>query len=79
METPTRSLAKAVSWQVQGLLVMTALGYLHTGSLFAAASIAGSASLTGFVCFILHERAWSRVRWGTRIGTPNLRSEPEAS
>lgn len=64
MESPARSIVKAITWQVLGLFTMTALAWIATGSLTAAGGLAVSAALTGFVCFILHERVWARIPWG---------------
>ncbi|MEO1744981.1 MAG: DUF2061 domain-containing protein [Pseudomonadota bacterium] len=74
METPRRTLAKTLSWQLIGMLTMTALGYWQTGSLTVGASLALSASAMGVVMFFIHERAWARVRWGFH-GT--LAAQPE--
>ncbi|WP_417671904.1 DUF2061 domain-containing protein [Roseibium sp.] len=64
METARRTLVKSITWQLMGIVTMTLLSYPHTRSLVEAMSLAASASLTGFFCFFLHERIWSRVRWG---------------
>lgn len=67
METGLRTLAKAITWQVSGLVVMVALAYGATGSLSIAGGLALASSAAGFVTYFLHERIWQRVRWG-RIG-----------
>lgn len=64
LESPARSIVKAVTWQAIGLVTMTLMGWLATGSLAAAGGLAISGALSGFVCFILHERLWARIRWG---------------
>lgn len=64
METPTRSLIKGISWQVVGLITMTALAYAMTGDVAASGSIAVLSAVTGLVCFFIHERVWARIRWG---------------
>lgn len=64
MESPTRTIAKAVSWQSLGLFSMTLIGYLFTGSVAAAGSLAVVTTLIGAVCYVLHERAWNRISWG---------------
>lgn len=66
MESPARSIVKAITWQLLGLFTMTALAWLATGSLVAAGGLAISGALSGFVCFILHERLWARISWGRR-------------
>lgn len=64
MDSPTRSIVKAVTWQLLGLLTMTLLAWFATGSLSAAGGLAISAAATGFICFVLHERIWARIPWG---------------
>ena len=64
MESPTRTIAKAVSWQLLGLLSMTLIGYLFTGSVAAAGSLAVVTTIIGAVCYVLHERVWNRIAWG---------------
>lgn len=63
-ESTTRSLAKAVTWQLTGLVTMTLLAWHATGDIAAAGGLALSGAATGFVCFVLHERLWARIRWG---------------
>ena len=64
METRLRSLAKAISWQCLGFLVMAMLGYLFTGSLSSGGALAAVSTALGFVSYLLHERIWARIRWG---------------
>jgi uncharacterized membrane protein len=64
METGKRTFLKAVTWQTLGLLTMTALGFLATGSLTIAGSLALAGAATGVVSYILHERIWNRIAWG---------------
>jgi uncharacterized membrane protein len=64
METRTRTLLKAVTWQVLGLATTGALAWFHTGSAIAALSFALSTAGAGLAFFIVHERIWARVRWG---------------
>ncbi|MCB8838004.1 DUF2061 domain-containing protein [Aurantimonas sp. VKM B-3413] len=64
METRLRSLAKAVSWQCLGFLVMAILGFVFTGSLSSGGALAAISSVLGFVSYLLHERVWASVRWG---------------
>lgn len=64
METRTRSIAKAVTWQLLGLVTMTLIAWLITGDLGASGGVAVTAAVTGFLCFIVHERIWAHIRWG---------------
>jgi len=64
METPLRSLAKALTWQALGLLTMTAITWMLTGSLATGGAVAGLGAVTGAAAYVLHERVWARIRWG---------------
>ncbi len=64
MESSKRSFAKAVSWQMVGLVSMAILGELFTGSFFAGSELALTSCAFGFVMYILHERVWAGIRWG---------------
>ena len=58
-----RSIAKAVSWRITGSLDTFVLGFLFTGSVKLAGSIAGAEMATKMILYYLHERAWSVIRW----------------
>ncbi|MEO0544678.1 MAG: DUF2061 domain-containing protein [Pseudomonadota bacterium] len=64
METPKRTLAKTISWQLVGIVTMTMVGLGQTGSLTISLSIAISGAATGTIMFYLHERLWAKIRWG---------------
>ena len=68
-ETSKRTVTKALTWQLLGLLVMAAVGYLLTGSIIEAGGLSLALQAFSLVCYILHERLWSRVRWGL-LGKP---------
>lgn len=64
METRGRTIVKATSWQLSGLVSMSGLAWLQSGSIAGAFSLALSAAGIGFVCFFVHERIWARISWG---------------
>ncbi|MCY0092634.1 DUF2061 domain-containing protein [Hoeflea ulvae] len=64
MESKLRTIAKAITWQALGLAVTGALAWFHTGSMVTAMSFALTTATSGLAFFIVHERAWARVRWG---------------
>lgn len=78
METPTRSIAKALSWQALGLISMTLIAFAFTGSLGSASGVALVSAATGLVGFFVHERVWSAVRWGWRDPDASTRSDHDA-
>ncbi|MBX2804766.1 MAG: DUF2061 domain-containing protein [Hyphomicrobiales bacterium] len=56
-----------MSWQAVGLITMTAIAFIFTGSLTQGGLVALTGAATGMVAYILHERLWARISWG-RIG-----------
>ena len=64
METKKRTLAKAATWQVLGLMVMTLIGFFMTGSVAEGGAYAMITATIGFVTFFLHERVWAGIGWG---------------
>lgn len=68
MDTTRRTVAKAVSWQLLGLVVMTGLGAAFTGSAAAGGALALSSAAVGVLGYILHEKLWARIGWGRRAG-----------
>lgn len=63
-ERPTRTLVKAASWQLAGLVSMTLIGYVMTGSFEFAGTFALVTMALGFVTYIIHERIWAHISWG---------------
>jgi uncharacterized membrane protein len=66
METHTRSIVKAVIWNVIGIVSMTVVGILATGSMALGWKMALINTGVGFTMYLVYERVWSRVRWGRR-------------
>lgn len=64
MDSNIRLIAKSLSWQLLGIVAMTLIGYLFTGSVAAGGGIAMVSAVTGFCVYFIHEKLWSRIRWG---------------
>lgn len=64
MDSNLRTITKAVTWQIIGLLTTSLIAWFQTGSVISAITFALSTSASGFAFFFLHERIWSRVSWG---------------
>lgn len=75
MDRTCRIIVKAISWQLMGLVTMTIINYVHIGSIWGSISLAASASLSGFVFFLIHEKIWNTVRWGRQQGVQDKDSE----
>ncbi|MCB0322604.1 MAG: adenylyl-sulfate kinase [Bdellovibrionales bacterium] len=63
-EMPLRSLVKAVTWQVAGVVLLgLSTAYLAGGSADPVAPVA-LLTLVAFVAYYVHERLWEQVRFG---------------
>jgi uncharacterized membrane protein len=72
-ETSKRTLIKALSWQLMGVLVMAAVAYVVTGSLIGAGGFSLALQAFSLVCYILHERVWGRISWGLQASPSSRR------
>ncbi|KEJ88934.1 hypothetical protein DSW25_11860 [Sulfitobacter donghicola DSW-25 = KCTC 12864 = JCM 14565] len=64
MDSTIRTATKALTWQLMGLVTMTAIGFVFTGSIAAGGGIAIVGAAAGFVSYFFHERVWQKVSWG---------------
>ena len=67
METRKRSLVKAVIWNLMGLMMMSLVGLVATGSAAVGGAMALVNTAIGFTLYLVYERVWSRVRWGRHV------------
>ncbi|MEL7212768.1 MAG: DUF2061 domain-containing protein [Pseudomonadota bacterium] len=63
-ETRTRTIVKAVLWNLMGLAVMALVGFALTGSWSVGGSMAVINAVLGLTMYILYERVWAHIRWG---------------
>ncbi|WP_412555202.1 DUF2061 domain-containing protein [Shimia sp. MIT1388] len=68
MDTQKRSIVKAVIWNVIGIISMSVVGILATGSAALGGKMALINTGLGFSMYLIYERVWSRVRWGRQHG-----------
>ena len=64
METKTRSIVKAGLWTLMGLIIMTLIGFMMTGSVGLGGAMALTNSAIGLVTYVIYERVWARIDWG---------------
>jgi uncharacterized membrane protein len=67
MDSGKRTLLKAILWQALGLVSMALVGLWVTGSAMAGGVIAVANTVIGFVCYVVYERVWARIRWGRHV------------
>ncbi|MBZ0130497.1 MAG: DUF2061 domain-containing protein [Rhodobacteraceae bacterium] len=69
MDSKQRSIAKAVIWQAIGLISMTLIGFLITGSAWSGGALALVNAAIGLALYLAYELVWARIRWGIRLPT----------
>lgn len=74
-----RSLVKGVSWRAIGSLdtfwIALLVNHAAAHATQTAFYIAGTEVITKVALFWLHERVWMRVKWGTQIQEPRVKSQ----
>ena len=63
-ETRKRSIAKAVSYRVICIIMLSIVTYLITGDLLQMTSIVIIFQSIQMIIYYLHERTWERIKWG---------------
>ncbi|MFV0514906.1 MAG: DUF2061 domain-containing protein [Jhaorihella sp.] len=64
METRRRSIVKAVVWSLIGLVTMSVVGLVATGSAALGGTMALLNTGVGLVMYVLYERIWTAIPWG---------------
>jgi uncharacterized membrane protein len=70
MDTPRRSIAKALSWRLLATVITTTLVYLLTGKGEFAATVGLADTLIKFFVYVMHERVWNRISYGRQKQEP---------
>lgn len=64
MDSRARTIVKAVIWNVIGVIVMTLVGLILTGSVTLGGSMAAITTVVGLISYVAYERVWARIGWG---------------
>ncbi len=67
METRRRSVVKAVLWNAMGLVVMTLVGLVATGSAAVGGTLAIVNTAIGLTLYVIYERVWAGITWGRNV------------
>ena len=67
METRRRSVVKAVVWSLIGLVTMSLVGLVATGSAALGGTMALLNTAVGLVMYVLYERIWIAIPWGRHV------------
>jgi uncharacterized membrane protein len=68
MDTYNRTFAKTATYRIVTFVLTFVLTYLITGDAFPSATIAILSLTVGALSFMIHERLWTRVKWGNLGG-----------
>ena len=64
-DTWRRTVAKAITYRIAILILDFSAIYLFTGQFGVALAFTILSNIYTSVVFVLHERGWNRIRWGT--------------
>ncbi|MGW8284745.1 MAG: DUF2061 domain-containing protein [Candidatus Deferrimicrobiaceae bacterium] len=64
MDTHRRSILKTISWRVMATLITGVVAFVVTGRVDMAITVGLGDSLVKFFTYYLHERMWSKIRFG---------------
>ncbi len=67
METRRRSVVKAVLWNAVGLVVMSFVGLIATGSAAIGGGLALVNTAIGLTLYVIYERIWAGISWGRNV------------
>ena len=65
-DSKSRSLIKTISWRLTGSFSTFLISYLILRNFTVAGSIAVIQVVANTVLYYLHERVWSRIKWGIK-------------
>jgi uncharacterized membrane protein len=65
-ETAVRSLVKAYSYRCCGTVTTIIISYVITGQFILSLGIGATEMVVKPFIYWLHERVWSRVKWGRK-------------
>ncbi|RBW57878.1 DUF2061 domain-containing protein [Ruegeria sp. A3M17] len=67
METRRRSVVKAVVWNAMGLVMMTLVGLIATGSAAVGGTLAIVNTGIGLTMYVIYERVSAGITWGRNV------------
>ena len=63
-DTLTRTAAKTVTWRAWMMITNSTVGWIVTGDPWQGLSIGIMTLVVNSISYIIHERLWSRSKWG---------------
>ena len=68
MESRQRTMVKALVWNAIGLMMMSLVGLIMTGSTSVGVAMALINTAIGLSTYVVYERIWANIRWGRSHG-----------
>lgn len=65
-EKHVRSVVKGITWRITGTIDTILIAFILTGKISLAMSIGGVEVITKIALYYLHERIWSKIKWGKK-------------
>lgn len=65
-DSPTRTIAKTISWRVLATITTFIVSYVISSNIKIASSIAGSQVIIHTLLYYIHERCWIKIQWGKK-------------
>jgi len=70
VEKPIRSIVKSFSWRIIATLDTILITWLVTGKIGVALSVGGIEFFTKMLIYYIHERCWSKSKFGKKEVKP---------
>ena len=67
IERRSRSVVKAITWQIVGIIILSLLTYAITGSVKTMSTLTGTFYAIRIVLYYLNERLWDRINWQREV------------
>lgn len=66
MDTPLRSLTKAISWRIVATLTTVLLVFMFTRNLIVSSGVGATELVVKILVYFLHERLWNKLGFGQK-------------
>lgn len=65
-ETHKRAIVKAATYRAIVAITLAAISWYYTGDIFETSAVSITYTILATIVYYLHERAWLKVKWGTK-------------
>lgn len=65
-DSHSRTIAKTITYRILIVISIFIITYIQTKKLNDATAITGVSAVAGTIIYYLHERVWSKIKWGKK-------------